>query len=368
MTRLLVIDQEPPQATRDGGAARMIAVLRLLRDEGHAVTFVSLRPWPADLVGTAERLARLGVELAARDGAVAGWLQAEGQGLDVVIASRLPVAEAMLPLTRSSCPSARFIYDATHVEHLAKYRLAKLTGNRPLLAVALRDRSAERDVVAAADAVVTASEEDADELRRLWTGVDVHVVTAVHAAGDRTDLAAGPRAGIVFLGYLGMPENELAVRRLVDGVWPRVEAELGPTPLTVIGAAPPEWLVTAASDRPQLTVTGFLDEVDQPLREAAVLLVPLGGGSGVKSKVLHAFARHLPVVATADGLRGVPVVDGVHAFRGESDAELAAATVRILRNPALGRELAGRAAALLRERFNDDVSRAALRGALGSHG
>ena len=364
MTRLLVIDQEPPQATRDGGSARMVAVLRLLRDEGHAVTFASLRPWPADLVGTAERLDRLGIQLAARDGAVAGWLQAEGQGLGVVIASRLPVAEAMLPLTRYSCPSARFIYDATHVEHLAKYRLAKLTGNRPLLAAALRDRTAECDVVAAADAVVAASEEDADELRLLGTGADVHVVTAVHAAGDRTDLAAGPRAGIVFLGFLGVPENELAVRRLLDGVWPLVEAELGPTPLTVIGAGPPDWLVAAAADRPRLTVTGFVDDVDRPLREAAVLVVPLAGGAGVKSKVLHACARHLPVVATADGLRGVPAVDGVHALRGESDAELAAATVRILRDPRLGRQLARRAAALLRERFNDDVSRAALRAAL----
>jgi glycosyltransferase involved in cell wall biosynthesis len=141
---------------------------------------------------------------------------------------------------------------------------------------------------------------------------------------------------------------------------------MGPISLTVIGADSPDWLITAATEQPRLTVTGLVDDVDAALRSAAAMVVPLSGGAGVKTKVLHAFARHLPVVATSDGLRGVPAVDGVHVLRGERDAELAAATIAILRNPDLGRDLALRAATLLRERFNDDVCRAALRAALGS--
>jgi len=45
--------------------------------------------------------------------------------------------------------------------------------------------------------------------------------------------------GIAFLGFLGVPENELAVRRLVERVWPAIESEMGPTPLTVIGRGHP---------------------------------------------------------------------------------------------------------------------------------
>jgi hypothetical protein len=361
MTRLLVVDHEPPQATRDGGAARMVAVLRLLRDDGHDVTLASLRPWPA---GAAERLSGLGIGLATHG--VTDWLEAAGRGTGVVIASRLPVAEAMLPVTRRSCPGARFIYDATHVEHLAKYRLAKITGNRPLLAAALRDRSTERDVVTAADAVIAVSEEDAGELRALHDKADIHVVTAVHAVADETDLAEVPREGIAFLGYFGVPENELAVRRLVERVWPAIESARGPTPVTVIGGCPPSWLIAAASERPRLKVTGQLEDVDTALREAAVLVAPVSGGAGLKTKVLHAFARQLPVVATSDGLRGVPAVDGVHVLRAETDAELAAAAVTILAAPGVGRQLAVRAAALLRDHFNEDISRTALREALGA--
>jgi len=364
LSRVLVVDREPPQATRDGGAARMVAVLRLLCEDGHDVTFTSLRPWACASDRTAQRLVRLGVRIAGIG--VAELLDADPPR--VLIASRLAVAEAVGPLARQRSPAIRFVYDATHVEHLANYRWAKVTGNRPLLAAALRNRTAERDVVAGADAVIAASDEDACELRRLDPAVGVHVVTAVHADGDRTDLAPATRTGIVFLGYLGMPENEMAVRRLVDRVWPLVEAEFGPTPLTVIGAAPPRWLLAAAAHRPTLTVAGHLHDVDGPLRRAAVLVVPLSGGAGVKTKVLHAFSRHLPVVATTDGLRGTGAVDGVHALRAETDEELAAATVALLRDPATASGLAHSAAALLREKFSDAVNRAALCAAVGCHG
>jgi len=220
------------------------------------------------------------------------------------------------------------------------------------------------ELAAAADAIIATSDEDAHELRQLATGADIHVVPAVEACGDRDDEADSPRAGIVFLGVLGVVENEIAVRRLIETVWPLVEAEIGPTSLTVVGAAPPQWLRTVSESHPRLIVTGHVPVIDEVLRKAAVTVIPLSGGAGVKTKVLQAFAKRLPVVATAAGMRGVPAVDGVHALLAESDDELAAAAVRILRDPDLGRSLASRASTLLRERFTDDVYRAALEKAL----
>jgi glycosyltransferase involved in cell wall biosynthesis len=363
--RTLVVDQEPPQATRDGGAARMVTLLRLLAGMGHSVAFASLRPWPAGLVATEQRLTRLGVEIAARDGTVGSWLSAQGPTLDLVVASRLPVAEVTLRLLRGHCPSARFVYDATHVEHLAKFRLAKLTGNRPLLVSALRDQAVEREVVAAADAVFVTSEDDADRLRACAAApAGIHVIPAVDLCVDAHEPDSRPRAGIVFLGFLGVVENALAVRRLVEGVWPLVEAQIGPTPVTVIGAAPPEWLLCAARRNPRLTVTGHLPEIVEALRRAAVMVIPLRGGAGLKTKVLEAFARRLPVVATADGIRGVPAVDGFHVLLAESDAELAGAAARVLGDAALGSVLTERAATLVHEHFSDEVYRAALQEAL----
>lgn len=364
MSRVLVVDQEPPQASRDGGAARMVTVLQLLREEGHAVTFASLRPWPPDFAIAERRLVRLGVAVAARDGAVANWLFHNGADLDIVVASRLPVAKALLPLTRRYCRNARFFYDATHVEHLARYRLAKVTGSRPLLVTALRERAAERDVLAAADGAFATTEEDVDELQALVPGARVYRLPAVEVSGVWSGEAGRRRSGIVFLGFLGTPENAIAARRLVDGIWPLVEAEIGPTPLTIIGAAPPDWLANAPRNRPGLVVTGHLTELDHALRAAAVFTVPLIGGSGIKTKVLQAFTHHVPVVATADGLRGIPAIDEVHVLRAESDAELAEATVRILRDPDLGRRLARRAADEMQKTFNSDLDRATLRRAV----
>lgn len=363
MSRVLVVDHEPPQASRDGGAARMVSILGLLRDEGHSVVFASLRPWPSDLIATRRRLAEMGVDIAAPIASLETWLPEHHRAFDAVIASRLRVAEVMLPLARRHWPAARFIYDATHVEHLAKFRLAKLTGSRPVLVAALRDRSAERAIVAAADAVMVTSEDDADALRLLMARKDIRVVPAVdldHAVGH----PCATRSGIAFLGFLGTYENQDAVHRLVHGVWPLVEAEIGPTRLTVIGAAAPNWLRDAATKSPGLSVTGHLPHIGHVLNSAAVMTIPLRGGAGLKTKVLQAFAHHLPVVATADGVRGVPVVDGVHALTAESDAELATATARIIGNPALAGKLTNQAARLLQRRFDPAVSRVSLREAL----
>ena len=360
MSRVLVVDAAPPQAGRDGGSARMVALLTLLTQDGHHVRFASQRPWPAELVLPRRRLEQLGVEVVADDGDVAAFLRDAGAELEVVILSRLPVATTLLPVVREHAPHAQLIYDATHAEYLARFRLAKQTGNRPLLVAALADRDAERAVVAAANAVIATSQADAEALRELAPGARVVVATAVHGDGDPAP-PTGVRRGIVFLGFLEMPENDLAARRLVEEIWPRVETLAGPTPLTVLGACPPTWLTDQAASTPRLSVPGYLPDVAPALRDAAVMVVPLAGGAGVKSKVLHAFGRWLPVVATTDGLRGTEAQDGVHALVGETNDELAAATARLLGDPALAARLASGGAELLRTRFGADTSRAALR-------
>ncbi|MBJ7470529.1 MAG: glycosyltransferase [Solirubrobacteraceae bacterium] len=368
MSRVLVVDEAPPQPGRDGGSARMVALLELLIGDGHRVCFASIRPWSDDLLLPRRRVEELGVEVVASDGDVAGYLATAGTNVDVVILSRLPVASALLGAARAHAPRAQVVYDAVHAEHLARYRLAKLAGNAPLLAAALTDRAAEAAVVAAVDGLLATSEEDATALQALGPQARVAVVPAVHASGDASP-PSGRRHGLVFLGFLEMPENAIAARRLVDEIWPRIERLAGPTPLTILGACPPAWLSARAACTPRLSAPGHLPDVDAPLRHAAALVVPLRGGAGVKSKVLHAFGRWLPVVASTDGLRGTQARDGVHALVGESDDELAEASARVLGDPSLGKMLAGNAAELLRTHFGVEANRAALRTVLeGVHG
>ena len=67
-------------------------------------------------------------------------------------------------------------------------------------------------------------------------------------------------------------------------------------------------------------------------------------GSGMKVKVLEAFALGTSVVTNTEGIEGLPASDGVHAGVAEDDAGLIDRAVALLRDPALreSRRLAAR--------------------------
>ena len=69
------------------------------------------------------------------------------------------------------------------------------------------------------------------------------------------------------------------------------------------------------------------------LQGAAVAVLPVLSGSGMKNKVLEALATGTPVVANRLGVRGVEgVVDGRHVLLAEDAEAMAAACVRLLRD------------------------------------
>jgi glycosyltransferase involved in cell wall biosynthesis len=90
----------------------------------------------------------------------------------------------------------------------------------------------------------------------------------------------------------------------------------------------------------------FLDEVSivenvpdilPYFRATDVLLYPAEQASGMKVKVMEAFALGVPVVTTGVGVEGLPAVDGVHAGIAEDDAGLIGRTVELLRDAGLCR-------------------------------
>ncbi|HEY2012955.1 MAG TPA: glycosyltransferase, partial [Bryobacteraceae bacterium] len=87
----------------------------------------------------------------------------------------------------------------------------------------------------------------------------------------------------------------------------------------------------------------------QPYFEnATVLLYAPERGTGMKVKVLEAFACGLPVVTTSPGIEGLEIEEGVHATVQETDAGLIKATLDLLGDP-MRQEAQRRAARLLME-------------------
>jgi glycosyltransferase involved in cell wall biosynthesis len=80
-------------------------------------------------------------------------------------------------------------------------------------------------------------------------------------------------------------------------------------------------------------------DVQPHFQQSRVMVVPLRSGSGMRVKILDAFARGVPVVSTRIGIEGIAAIDNQHLLIADSAEEFAAATVRVLEDRALAERL-----------------------------
>jgi glycosyltransferase involved in cell wall biosynthesis len=87
-------------------------------------------------------------------------------------------------------------------------------------------------------------------------------------------------------------------------------------------------------------------------------VAPLQVGAGVSNKLAEGFAVGTPVVATPLACGDLPVKNGEQLLIATSPEEFAAHTVRLLKDPALRRQMALRARRLVEEQYDwETVSR-----------
>jgi glycosyltransferase involved in cell wall biosynthesis len=76
------------------------------------------------------------------------------------------------------------------------------------------------------------------------------------------------------------------------------------------------------------------------LQEAAVVVVPVLAGSGMRVRILEAMARAMPVVTTSLGCEGIQARSGEDLQVEDTPKGFAAQVVKVLRDPALQTRLA----------------------------
>jgi glycosyltransferase involved in cell wall biosynthesis len=148
-------------------------------------------------------------------------------------------------------------------------------------------------------------------------------------------LAEGPRAPIVaFSGRLRYRPNVLAVKRLLDDIWPRVKREVPEARLILGGADAPAWLA-ARSGRDGVEVASPVPDMAAFLRGARVAVAPVAMGMGTPNKLFEAFEAGAAVVALEAVVARAAVGGGAPPARSaRTDEEFAAHVVALLRDPA----------------------------------
>jgi GT2 family glycosyltransferase/glycosyltransferase involved in cell wall biosynthesis len=147
---------------------------------------------------------------------------------------------------------------------------------------------------------------------------------------------------MLFLGGVRHPPNQQGLNWFTQKVLPAVLDRKPKARLIIVGAEPPP-----AHSLPHLPenieLRGFVEDVREPLGRYAVFVCPILSGSGMRVKLLEAFAAGIPVVSTPLGAEGLAATDGEICSLAADPLEFAQKIVELFEDGEKARGLACRA-------------------------
>lgn len=146
---------------------------------------------------------------------------------------------------------------------------------------------------------------------------------------------------LLFVGTLGYPPNEEAVRFMIVHLLPELRKHLArPWRLFIIGRHAPVRLSRLIKSCEQVDFISDADDLEKWYAGAHIVLVPLSSGGGTKFKTIEGFAHRRPVVSTSHGVRGLGALAGEHYLLAETPVAFALAIRRLAQDQALADRVA----------------------------
>ncbi|MHB1415120.1 MAG: glycosyltransferase [Chloroflexota bacterium] len=165
---------------------------------------------------------------------------------------------------------------------------------------------------------------------------------------------------IVSVATMFYPPNVEGVYWFARKVFPLIRRQAPLTHFFIVGSRPPAKVCRLARPGSRIGVTGYVGDLEPVLRQSAVMVVPVHSGSGMRVKILEAFARGIPVVSTTVGIEGIDALPDVHLLVADDPDQFARAVVRVLEEPQLARRLAEAARAFVEAHYDWRTALAAL--------
>jgi len=389
---ILLLTQIVPYPPDSGPKVKTYHVLRYLAKRGHQITLASfvrdherqyldhLQVYCKEIHPVPMRRSRIADGMAYLAGLRSGLpflvtrdAQSEMQRLidhlaqqpfDIVHADQLTMAQYALQFHRSNRLPA-IVFDAHNAvyEIVARARQTALPLVRPALALeAKRLKRYEASLVEQFDQTLAVSEIDKRALLQASPTASKYdsKISVIPIAVDCTTLQPIRRAdgshNILTVGTLFYPPNADGVRWFLSDVFSIVQKQFPAVTLSVVGPRPPKDIVEFGKRNAEcVQVTGYVPDLQPYFERAALMVVPVRAGSGMRVRILEALARGIPVVTTTTGVEGIDAIAGEHLLVADEPNEFANAIVRLLRDPQLGATLAQNGRRLAEQKYDWQV-------------
>ncbi len=360
-SNILIVDACMLTPDQDSGSGRMLNLLRILKEDGHHVTFVA-----DNIDGNpkyAAALTSMGIEVLYGQyaGSVRRVLRDRGPSLDTIVFCRYYIAAQYVNSVRSLAPRAQIIFDTVDLHFLREEREAQVLGSAAMVRSAALTRANELAVIEKSDVTVVVSSVEKALLTKINPSARVDIVSLINAPVS-VGAPFAERQGILFIGGFKHAPNVDAVKWYASEVFPIVRKLLPHVVSTIVGSNMPDEVAALRQDG--LRILGFVEDIDLLLRSARVSIAPLRYGAGIKGKINEAMNYGIPVVATECAVEGMQLVDGRDVLVADDASQFAQAIVRLHSDSELWSALSEAGRANVHAHFSPDAARPAIRALL----
>jgi GT2 family glycosyltransferase len=266
--------------------------------------------------------------------------------IDIVQLEYMPLGQYAGHFRQLAC--ALFEHDV-YFQSVARSRRQTLGLSPRLKAIVeyLRALYYETRMLQRLDSIQTCTEDNLAYLRgfvphaaeRIRTGLRAGIDTAHYGASS----PSREPATMLFVGSFRHLPNQAALAWFTRQVLPLVCAQRPEARLVIVGSHPPPPHAFPSLDHIELH--GAVDDIREVMRRYTVFVCPILSGSGIRVKLLEAFASGIPVVSTRLGAEGLASEDGKICGLTDDSAEFAAKILELFDNPGLAEAMAARARA-----------------------
>ncbi len=184
------------------------------------------------------------------------------------------------------------------------------------------------------EGVICVTDSDADFLAGYVPRERLHVL---NTGVDTRYFTPGPDErvepdSLVYVGAFRHEPNVDAMLFFHTAVFPRILKSRPGTHLYIVGSSPPA-VVRSLSEHPNVTVTGFVEDIREYYDRAQVVIVPLRTGVGIRGKILEGWAAGKAMVATSQACLGIRAEHGENILIADDPEEFAAWAVALLGRP-----------------------------------
>lgn len=138
---------------------------------------------------------------------------------------------------------------------------------------------------------------------------------------------------ICFVGNMRTLQNQDAVIRFVESIFPKIKKTIPDAQFYIVGAEPSQRIMDL-NDGENVIVTGFVENLVSVIRECCISVAPVTVAAGIQNKVLIAMGCGVPVVMSSLIAAAIPqLANKENCMICDDDDSFANGCIELMNNP-----------------------------------